>query len=125
MVLLKAVRSQQGAFKMDSFEDGAAYFALAGEAAGEATHRVQREIDMQTPPEPEKRATDDSGPSWADAPEGAQWVAQDMDGAWYWHRKKPRCANGIWVSLGLYCDFAKKGEPNPNWGNTLQQRPKP
>jgi len=33
MALLKAVRSQQGAFRMDSFVDGAAYFALAGEAA--------------------------------------------------------------------------------------------
>src|SRR5690606_34517339 len=33
MVLLKAVRSQQGRFKADNYEDGAAYFALAGEAA--------------------------------------------------------------------------------------------
>ena len=33
MALLKAVRSQQGAFRADSYEDGAAYFALAGEAA--------------------------------------------------------------------------------------------
>lgn len=33
MSTLKAVRSQQGAFRMDSFVDGAAYFALAGEAA--------------------------------------------------------------------------------------------
>ena len=33
MAMLKAVRSQQGAFRMDSFVDGAAYFALAGEAA--------------------------------------------------------------------------------------------
>jgi len=33
MALLKAVRSQQGAFSADSYEDGAAYFALAGEAA--------------------------------------------------------------------------------------------
>ena len=33
MTLLKAVRSQQGAFRADSYEDGAAYFALAGEAA--------------------------------------------------------------------------------------------
>lgn len=32
MAILKAVRSQQGAFRMDSFVDGAAYFALAGEA---------------------------------------------------------------------------------------------
>ena len=33
MTLLKAVRSQQGGLRMDSYEDGAAYFALAGEAA--------------------------------------------------------------------------------------------
>jgi hypothetical protein len=33
MSLLKAVRSQQGAYRADSYEDGAAYFALAGEAA--------------------------------------------------------------------------------------------
>ena len=31
MVLLKAVRSQQGKYKSDSYEDGAAYFALMGE----------------------------------------------------------------------------------------------
>lgn len=33
MALLKAVRSQQGAYRADSYEDGAAYFALAGESA--------------------------------------------------------------------------------------------
>ena len=33
MALLKAVRSQQGGYRADSYEDGAAYFALAGEAA--------------------------------------------------------------------------------------------
>lgn len=33
MLLLKLVRSQQGAVSRDSYEDGAAYFALAGEAA--------------------------------------------------------------------------------------------
>lgn len=33
MAMLKAVRSQQGAYRSDSYEDGAAYFALAGEAA--------------------------------------------------------------------------------------------
>lgn len=36
MALLKAVRSQQGAFKLDSYIDGAAYFALAGEAGSYA-----------------------------------------------------------------------------------------
>jgi len=33
MVLLKAVRSQQGATKADNYEDGAAYFALMCEEA--------------------------------------------------------------------------------------------
>lgn len=33
MAVLKAVRSQQGDYRSDSYEDGAAYFALAGEAA--------------------------------------------------------------------------------------------
>ena len=33
MVLLKAVRTQQGGFRADNYEDGAAYFGLQGEAA--------------------------------------------------------------------------------------------
>ena len=33
MALLKAVRSQQGNYRADSYEDGAAYFALAGETS--------------------------------------------------------------------------------------------
>jgi len=33
MVLLKIVRSQQGEFKLDNYEDGGAYFGLMGEAA--------------------------------------------------------------------------------------------
>lgn len=37
MALLKLVRSQQGDLRLDSYEDGAAYIALAGEAA--AKHR--------------------------------------------------------------------------------------
>jgi len=39
MALLKAVRSQQRALRMDSYEDGAAYFALAGEAASRDRRR--------------------------------------------------------------------------------------
>jgi len=35
MVCLKMVRTQQGRYRADSYEDGAAYFALAGESAAE------------------------------------------------------------------------------------------
>src|SRR5690606_3707051 len=45
MALLKAVRSQQGDYRADSYEDGAAYFALAGEAAARYRKRpVIREL---------------------------------------------------------------------------------
>lgn len=33
MIMLKAVRTQQGGYRADNFEDGAAYFGLMGEAA--------------------------------------------------------------------------------------------
>lgn len=33
MACLKMVRAQQGKYRADSYEDGAAYFALAGESA--------------------------------------------------------------------------------------------
>lgn len=36
MVCLKAARTQQGGFRADNFEDGAAYFGLMGEAAARA-----------------------------------------------------------------------------------------
>ena len=44
MVILKMVRSQQGEYKADNFEDGAAYFALAGE-------RTSGPKKLEVPPE--------------------------------------------------------------------------
>lgn len=35
MTCLKMVRAQQGRYRADSYEDGAAYFALAGESAAQ------------------------------------------------------------------------------------------
>ena len=35
MACLKMVRAQQGRYRADSYEDGAAYFALAGESAAQ------------------------------------------------------------------------------------------
>lgn len=39
MEILKMVRSHQGDFKADNFEDGAAYAALAGEAASKKAEK--------------------------------------------------------------------------------------
>lgn len=45
MALLKAVRSQQGDYREDSYEDGTAYFSLAGEAAARDRNKpVIREL---------------------------------------------------------------------------------
>lgn len=41
MAVLKSVRSQQGGYRADSFIDGAAYFALAGECASELQEKNQ------------------------------------------------------------------------------------
>lgn len=49
MAILKAVRSQQGGYRADSYEDGAAYFALAGEAASNARVPV---MPTMTGPDP-------------------------------------------------------------------------
>ena len=50
MALLKMVRSQQGDFKLDNYEDGAAYFALAAEAASEerSCSQYSRPSDEET-----------------------------------------------------------------------------
>lgn len=39
MACLKMVRAQQGGYRADSYEDGAAYFALAGESAAQERKR--------------------------------------------------------------------------------------
>lgn len=68
MVMLKAVRSQQGEFKADSFEDGAAYFALMGEQASldvfsrklkEAMKPVSKFFNCETCKDPIFQDTDD------------------------------------------------------------------
>lgn len=75
MALLKAVRSQQGDYHADSYEDGAAYFALAGEAA-----YVDRMLSNEVR-EAILDALDKCGPapgsvlSQAEAPEG--WIEWD------------------------------------------------
>ncbi len=58
MVLLKAVRTQQGGHRADNYEDGAAYFALAGETAA---------VERTSPAKPtraEELQTDDGWTAW-------------------------------------------------------------
>jgi hypothetical protein len=41
-------------------------------------------------------------PDWKDAPEWANWLAQDKDGHWYWFEKLPWLDGGFWV-----CDASR------------------
>ena len=75
-----------------------------------------------------------SKPSWKDAPDWANWLAQGQYGVWYWYKDKPKlfCMKGLSVALwvpmmvnkeiGMY-QFAEDGGINPYWRSTLEARP--
>lgn len=47
MILLKIARSQQGAYRADNYEDGAAYFGLMGEAAAESHRQETQDQELK------------------------------------------------------------------------------
>ena len=62
-------------------------------------------------------------PSWDDAPEWANWLAMDEDGAWEWFEREP-CKSDI---MGYF--YAENGgkhmkaaNPRPEWEESLEQR---
>lgn len=70
-------------------------------------------------------------PSWDDAPEWAQWLAQNESGTWLWFRREPYIAfDESWdcnpdPEYNRAWQVAEHGRPNPNWRDTLEQRPSP
>jgi len=64
-------------------------------------------------------------PDWSQAPEGWHWLAQDEDGRWFWYGVQPRpsIGGGVWRAPSRAQQLAAQGAPNPEWYNTLQQRP--
>ena len=77
-----------------------------------------------------------SKPHWENAPDWAQWLAQEQYGIWYWYKEKPSLFYfesplglwGCWLAapvdgeVGMY-EFAGDGGINPYWRNTLEARP--
>jgi hypothetical protein len=65
---------------------------------------------------------------WSEAPAWAQWFAQDEDGDCYWYRGEPSVGWCIWLPGAIVegeCEKLKTKLPeNPDWKNTLQERPK-
>lgn len=64
-----------------------------------------------------------SKPDWKDAPEWAQYLAQDYDGAWWWYEREP----AVSYTMGYF--FAENGGEweeasyASDWDSTLEQRP--
>lgn len=63
--------------------------------------------------------------NWEQAPAGWDWAAQDADGKWYWYSTQPilGIGGGVWRSNSRHQQFAYQAEPNPNWHQSLCQRP--
>lgn len=63
-----------------------------------------------------------SKPDWKDAPEWANWLAQDADGEWNWFQFEPVRAFNHWQSHGIEM---LAGTDSHNWlyTKTLERRP--
>jgi len=72
--------------------------------------------------------SDNSHPRWKDAPDWANWLAQDGDGSWYWY-EHPIYAHedDEWYEQhrfgGRIDDAGVAAERNPDWHNTRHARP--
>jgi hypothetical protein len=65
-------------------------------------------------------------PSWDDAPDWAEWLAQDSDGRWVWYGLKPGRMDingtGRWFSVRQDTKRADiHGFHNPNWRDTDEE----
>ena len=61
-------------------------------------------------------------PDWRDAPDGYDYLAQDKNGSWYWHKDKPETRSNGWWSKKY--GQGERAFENPDWKNTLEERPK-
>lgn len=58
-------------------------------------------------------------PDWKDAPEWANYLAQDEDGDWYWFEKEPYLKSGTWLTNEGRIEDAN----GPEYQDSLEQRP--
>jgi len=64
-------------------------------------------------------------PDWKDAPEWANYLAMDEDGAWWWYECKPFSEE---TAFGTNAWFSKMGSEKrvqriPGWKNSLEEKP--
>lgn len=90
-------------------------------AEADVTGRETYCVTLQKPPEPEPVPV----PSWDDAPDWANWVAQNAGGCWYWKEYCPHIVGNNWMPTRGRNEHALCGTKNPNWKDTLQHRSEP
>ena len=66
--------------------------------------------------------------NWDNAPKWAYWAAQDADGEWWWYEGKPYIGekDELWLydyAPSYDADLMCQTEPNPNWRDTLTEKP--
>lgn len=64
-----------------------------------------------------------SKPSWDDAPEWAQFVAQDQSGAWYWYEYEPSMLSDQWHEPSDEGRVNQAYVLGDGWVDTLEHRP--
>lgn len=69
----------------------------------------------------DRRAELQGKPSWADAPEWAEWLCQRDSGSWIWCSGKPTLAHDEWY--GEFAQATHACEVLGDWRDTLERRP--
>jgi len=62
-------------------------------------------------------------PEWSDAPEYANWLAQDEDGEWWWFEGEPKLDSDCFYCHSKREDQASIGRVLGDWRKTLERRP--
>ena len=125
--LLKLVRQSQNPeqYHHDSALDFVAYASLYAEAASEQCGQLD-EQNAHTGYKDEFDIPRIEIPEWKDAPEFANWLAQDESGEWYWYEHPVEISGRYWIEQEGFDGFVGmascKGKLS-NWENTLQSRP--
>lgn len=138
--LLKLVRQSQNPEKYhhDSALDFVAYASLYAEAASEQCKQVEEarktggKINdgvtyIVGEGASEQCVPNKSIPSWNDAPNWANWLAQDKSGKWYWFNVRPYARSDAWdyrETEARYKLAASSGIENEEWLSALFARPK-
>lgn len=118
MVALKAARATNTPTGIpDDYQDGAAYFALAGECvAGN---------DNAIPVEAERSAQGNTiiieGVGEVCIPSGYNWVAKDADGRWWFYEQEPIAGVAQWIISEGSTSHAGTGNPSGDWKTTAHK----